>query len=90
MGLGIVGGFNTYGCVYGNPTGLIDPDGRLTLLLPALGIPLVVGAIMASTPSGKQSLIDGINMAIEFCKPNDDDPCEKLRKEIRDSQAQLA
>jgi hypothetical protein len=73
MGLGIVGGFNSYGYVYGNPTGLVDPAGLNPLIgAPAgpvgIGIGVVVtGAILASTPAGRQSLLDAANKVKDFC-----------------------
>jgi hypothetical protein len=71
--LGVGGGFNTYGYVNSQPTVLVDPAGLNPLIgAPAgpvgIGIGVVVtGAILASTPAGRQSLLDAANKVKDFC-----------------------
>jgi hypothetical protein len=84
LGLGIVGGFNTYGYVYGNPTGLVDVDGKLPIA--PIAIVITAGAIGAT--------LIAMNKTMEKCKslcnPNACEVGEEFSCKQRITQCQLA
>jgi Novel toxin 16 len=49
-----------------------------------IGIGVVAtGAMLASTPAGRQSLLDAANKVKEFCSPGDEDPCKELNSDVQ-------
>ncbi|CDG81421.1 RHS repeat-associated core domain-containing protein [Janthinobacterium agaricidamnosum] len=96
---GLNGGINTYEYANSNPTIFVDPTGEIAFLAPA--IPYIVeGAALGwrayQTYQAMNTLASVIKAAntqtqTNSCSDqNGKDPCEEIRKKIKDTKAQLS
>ena len=94
--IGLDGGPNRFGYASQNALNNADSYGLFAqsaaaacgpyALLCAAGITV---AAAVSTPEGRQGAVDLVKKVIDVCTPNNQDPCDEIRRQIRDLQAKL-
>lgn len=63
----------------------------MDLFRPSLGCAAAItGAMAMSTPQGQKAINDIARKITDQCKTDDPDPCEEIRRQIRDIQAKRA